>query len=107
MGTKIKATFCLTLAAAAVVSGIAGLFSLAQITVSNDERLLKADDDRRERMIARACEPRGKLYRQPDSGSYVCIFTNPDGESLIRDLPDAPYLDAWEPPAPGAYVARR
>lgn len=107
MGTKIKATAYLSLAAATVVAGIAALFSLAQITVNNDERLLKADDDRRERMIARACEPRGKLYREPSSGSYACVFTNPDGQSLIQDLPDAPYLDAWEPATPGAYVARR
>ncbi|WP_312993346.1 hypothetical protein [Achromobacter animicus] len=107
MGTKTKATVCLTLAAVAVVTSIAALFSLAQITVNNDDRLFKADDDRRERMIARACEPRGKLFREPSSGSYACVYTNADGESLVRAVPDAPYLDAWEPPTGGAYVARR
>lgn len=107
MGTKIKATAYLTLAAVAVVTTIAALFSWAQFTVNNDQQMFKADDERRERMIARACEPRGKLFREPSSGSYACVFTNPDGESLVRAIPDAPYLDAWEPPTGGAYVARR
>lgn len=107
MGTKLKASMCLTLAALAVVASIATLFSCAQIIVTKDQRLLTADDERRERMIARACEPRGKLYREPGSGSYACVFTNPDGEALVQTLPDAPYLDAWEPPAGSKYVARR
>ncbi|MNU43054.1 hypothetical protein D3C71_318300 [compost metagenome] len=107
MGTKIKASICLSLAAAAVVTAVASLFSWAQIIVTNDDRMLKADDERRERMIARACEPRGKLFREPSSGSYACVFTNPDGESLVQAVPDAPYLDAWEPPPGSTYVARR
>ncbi|WP_286899923.1 hypothetical protein [Achromobacter sp. UBA2119] len=107
MGTKFKATVCLSAAAAAVVMAVASLFSWAQIIVTNDDRMLKADDERRERMIARACEPRGKLFREPSSGYYACVFTNPDGESLVQAVPDVPYLDAWEPPGGSKYVARR
>lgn len=107
MGTKLKASMCLAGAAAAVTVCIAALFSWAQIIVSNDHRMLKADDERRERMIARACEPRGKLFREPGTGAYACIFTNPDGESLVQALPNAPYLDSWEPPPGGALLARR
>ncbi|WP_238892039.1 hypothetical protein [Achromobacter insuavis] len=108
MGAKFKASMCLLLAAMGVVTGVAALFSWAQLTTTNDQRLLAADDARRERMIARACAPRGKLWREPSTGEYACIYTNPDGEALVRALPDVPYLDAWEP-APGAQLvaARR
>lgn len=107
MSTKLKASVCLACAGAAVVACIAALFSFAQIIVTNDQRMLKADDERRERMIARACEPRGKLFREQQTGEYACVFTNPDGDSLVQNLPNAPYLEAWEPPTSGELLARR
>lgn len=107
MGAKLKASMCLLVAAMAVVAGVASLFSWAQLTVTNDQRLLSADDERRERMIARACGQRGKLWREPSSGTYACIYTNPDGETLVQALPDAPYLDAWEPALGARLVAAR
>lgn len=107
MGTKLKASMYLTLAAVAVVASIATLFSWAQIIVTKDQRLLTADDERRERMIARACGSSGKLWREPGSGSYACIYTNPDGQALVQAVPDAPYLDAWDPTSGSQLVAAR
>ncbi|WP_140419926.1 MULTISPECIES: hypothetical protein [Achromobacter] len=106
MSAKLKASAILVCAGAAVVACIAALFSYAQIIVTNDQRLLKADDERRERMIARACSPHGKLFREQGTGEYACVFTNPDGASLVQDIPNAPYLDTWEPPS-GELLARR
>ncbi|KDD49424.1 hypothetical protein L529_4968 [Bordetella bronchiseptica MBORD901] len=85
---------------------IATLFSWAQIIVTNDQRMLKVDDEHRERMIARACEPRGKLFRQQATGTYACVYTNPDGDVLVQTVPDSPYLDAWEPPPGSSLIAR-
>lgn len=96
MGTKTKASFLLSVVAASVVGLVAALFSWAQLVTTSDTRIFKADDDNRTRMIARACEPRGKLWRQPDTGDYACVFTNPNGDSLVQSLPNAPYLDAVE-----------
>ncbi|CAB3716363.1 Uncharacterised protein [Achromobacter insolitus] len=79
----------------------------ARLTITNDQRLLAADDERRERMIARACTPRGKLWREPSTGTYACIYTNPDGEAIVQAIPDAPYLDAWEPAGGNQLVAAR
>ena len=106
MNHKLKACGCLSLAAISVVAAIAAVFSLAQITVANDQKLVQADDAHRERMIARACEPRGKLWREPDSGEYACIYSNPDGQALVQAIPNAPYLDVVQEHA-GRLVARK
>lgn len=77
---------------ASVPAATAFIFVLGQHVANNDHRLFKADDERRTRMVARACGKHGQLWQAPESGQYACIFINPDGSTLIHQISDAPIL---------------
>jgi len=76
--------------AAAVIP--AAIFALGQHVTYNDARLFKADDERRTRMIARACGSQGELWHEPQTDRYACVYVNPDGALLMQHVSDAPLL---------------
>ncbi|WP_454674863.1 hypothetical protein [Achromobacter pestifer] len=78
--------------AIAVAAVPAAIFAFGQHVASNDARLFKADDDRRVRMIARACGSHGQLWHEPKEGRYACVYVNPDGALLMQHVSDAPLL---------------
>lgn len=109
MRNSIKAAAVLSGAGALVVALVAATFSFAQIVTTNDARVLKADDDRRHRMIARACPTKATLMQDAQTREYACVLRNSDGSTLVQAVPDAPYLDAWEPlpHVAGTRIAKR
>lgn len=78
--------------AVATPIAVAALFGWAQAVTRNDHRLLKADDDKRTRMVARSCGTHGRLWQDPMTRQYACLYVNPDGEALMQAVPDAPLL---------------
>lgn len=84
-----------TRSAAAILGAaiaVAALFGWAQVIARNDQRLFKADDDKRTRMLARSCGTRGQLWQDPLTRQYACLYVNPNGEALVQGIPDAPLL---------------
>jgi len=70
----------------------AAIFAYGLHVAGNDARLFKAEDERRTRMIARACGSQGELWHEPQTGRYACVYVNPDGALLMQHVSDAPLL---------------
>ncbi|AZW31521.1 hypothetical protein L506_2304 [Bordetella bronchiseptica GA96-01] len=81
-----------TTAIVAVTFFAAAVFVLGQKVAESDVRLFKADDERRTRMIARACGTHGQLWQEPQTGRYACVYVNPDGALLMQHVSDSPLL---------------
>lgn len=76
----------------ATIVAVAALFGWAQVIARNDHRLFKADDEKRTRMLARSCGPRGQLLQDPLTRQYSCLYVNPNREALLQAIADAPLL---------------
>ncbi|MEQ4616518.1 MAG: hypothetical protein ABN482_00545, partial [Corticimicrobacter sp.] len=59
---------------------------------ARDRQLFAAYDAERLQMVARACGKRGQLWQRPQSGEYVCAYTNPDGDTLLQPIPESTLL---------------
>jgi hypothetical protein len=92
LGRRVAKVITVTAAIIAIPATTAAVFAFGQFVANNDHRLFKADDERRTRMIARACGKHGQLWQASESGEYACIFTNPDGSTLIHQVSNAPLL---------------
>lgn len=86
-----NATKC-TAAVLALLIAVAALFGWAQVVARNDQRLFKADDEKRTRMLARSCGTAGQLWQDPLTRQYACLYVNPNGEALVQNIPDAQLL---------------
>lgn len=86
-----NATPCIA-AVLAALTAVAVLFGWAQVIARNDHRLFKADDEKRTRMLARSCGTGGRLWQDPLTRQYACLYINPNGEALVQAVPDAPLL---------------
>ena len=89
----MKSTTTAVIAALAVAIAIGAIFALGQHVAAKDARLFAEDDQRRATMIARSCGKTGELVQAPDTKKYSCIWRNRDGDVLIEDLPDSPYVE--------------
>lgn len=98
--------FCV-LGALCAVMAVAAVFMWGQVVARNDTRLMHADDQRREAMIARACGTGGRLWRNPQSGTYACVYTNADGTSLVHAVPEHPLLSDAQAFLPASPARRR
>jgi hypothetical protein len=78
--------------ALALAAFFAIVFAWGQHVGSTDDKLLRADDARHVRMLARACGTHGQIWRSPQTGNYACIYTNADGAVMVEAIPDKPYL---------------
>lgn len=84
-----------------IAAGIAGAVLLASFlnfaastVAANDRALFAAFDAQRLEMVSRACGKRGQLWQNPHTGSYVCAYVNPDGETLLQPISDGTLLAA-------------
>lgn len=88
----MKRILTILAAAFAVVAVPATIFAFGQYVANNDARLFRADDERRTRMIARACGTHGELWQEPQTGRYACVYVNPDGAILMQHVSGSPLL---------------
>lgn len=82
----------IALAALALTAFFALVFMWGQLVARNDEQLLRLDDARHVRMLARACGAHGQIWRSPQTGNYACVYTNAGGAVMVEAIPDKPYL---------------
>lgn len=75
------------------VPASAVIFAAGNAVGARDQRLLASDDKNRTTMLARSCGKTGRLLMDPMRNEYVCVWTNPDGETITAEIPQHPYLD--------------
>jgi hypothetical protein len=82
------------IAAIAIAGSCGGLvFAGGMALVNHDQRMFKAADVQRHKLLARSCGKHGSLWQSPTTNEFACLFVNRDGAAMLSPIPDAPYLD--------------
>ena len=71
----------------------AALKYAGQAIQRNDQRALAQYDKHQMELLSQNCGANGTLMQDPLGGEFSCVWTNPDGTSLIVPTPSYPFLE--------------